>query len=84
MTAVEQQTVIKLSQQFADFMEEDKKWKDNITSQLRPILQDRFEREVVSRYGKGVWKVFVALIGSIATIGVIFNYLVKPYILHWK
>ena len=82
MTAQEKLSLAKLSQQFADFIEEDKKWKEEVTSKLDPLVQEQVEKQILSKYSKTAWRVVVGIVALLASMGAAWKYLFAPLFPH--
>ena len=79
MTAKERQSLNRLADAFEAFKSQDAQWKQKIENQLAPILKERSEQDILRQFGKHIWKGVVAILGAVAAIGAIVNYLILPF-----
>lgn len=79
MTKQESACLDDLAKQFKIYVEDDVKWKEKIEGQLKPILEERLDRQIVARYGMIAFKVAVTMLGVLVSVTLIARFFFDFY-----
>ena len=71
MTAQEKVTLEELVREFRVYKQEDIEWKTQMDNKVKPLVDDRLDHMIISKYGKMAFKASVSLLGAIATVLII-------------
>lgn len=75
MTKQESACLEELSKQFQSYVEDDVRWKEKIEGQLKPILEERLDKQIVARYGMLAFKVAVSMLGILVSVTLITRFI---------
>lgn len=79
MTKQESACLEDLSKQFQSYVDDDVRWKEKIEGQLKPILEERLDRQIVARYGMIAFKVTVTALGVLVSVTLIARFIFDFY-----
>ena len=70
-------TLDELNKNFINYMKRDNEWKRKIENQMKPLVEERLERQILQRFGMLTWKIIVAVVTLVGGILLILYYFRK-------